>query len=947
MGVYFIPVGLSFVDVLAEKLLSYGEVLPKVRVFLPSHRSQRSLSEALLRHHGGKPLLMPKLFPLGDADLELLIPEVLGEAALPPAVGETERQIRLALLIQKKAEAAEPVTAEDALRLANSFLTLADDFTREQVAPYVLNQLVPEDFAEHWQASLRLLSTVLEEWPLVLKEEGKTDKIARRNMEMALLAEHWRLHPPAEPVIAAGTTGSIPATAALLKVIADMPTGKVILPGLDAAMREEEWDRLSATHSQYGLKQLLSNCGYRREQAMPIGEDGNSPRTQFLRTVMTPASLTDDWQDISLNWEEALENITSITCSDEHEEAGVLTLLLRDVLEQPGKTAMLVTHDRILARHVATAMRRYSVTIDDSAGVPITSRVPFVFLKLIAEYICGDSGPVRLLALLKHPLLRMSLEPAVIRDAARQLEASQLRGVRTWNSWKELEEKVRHNEEVSDEARAVFFTLHAELEPLHGMCGAKRVLFSEMLGLHLSIAEALAAPEALTREHDGSKLMQCLNRISVVADSMGPILPQEYPAILTTLLARETYRQPYDNHPRIRILSPLEARLQQVDVVILAGMNEGSWPPEPAHDPWLSLPMREKAGLKSAAYQIGQSAHDFWILSHAKEVVITRARKQGGTPSIPCRWLLRMETVLEAAGEEMKAAFNARGEIWRGWYQQFCKTDSKAPVLRPSPTPPLAARPTRLGVTSIRTLMEDPYVIYASQILGIGVLEPLDQAPGNREFGIAVHYALQLFFKDYPALPVDAESILYNYLDRATWEYKRRHRAALFWEQRLQVIARHVVAFAQETESRRSGTESEQKVEMQIEGVTIHGRIDRKEIYRDGSVSVIDYKTGEAPREKDIEEGREPQLGLLGLIVARQGGRLRELAIWPLKGKDEVPSALKRHQEKISLLLSETESGITALLGDFMHPQTPYLSLADQHQYENPYDHLARVGEWA
>lgn len=944
MGIYFIPVENSFVDTLAKELLGLGEALPRARVFLPSHRAQRSLMDALLRHCGEKPLLMPKIFPLGDADLELLIPEVLGEAALPAAVGEIERHIRLALLIQDKAKATEPMTAEDALRLADSFLALADDFAREQVGLSVLYQLAPEDFAAHWQKSLALLSTVMEDWPRILKEEGKVDAVARRNMEMALLAEHWQRHPSPEPVIAAGTTGSIPATAALLKVIADMPSGKVILPGLDAMMSEEEWKQLPPSHSQYGLKRLLDK--YPCEKVICIGANENSSRTQFLRAVMTPASLTHGWQDVELDWKDALCDVTSVTCNDEHEEAGVITLMLREVLEQENKTAMLVTHDRALARHVAMALKRYGITIDDSAGVPMTSRVPFIFLKLIAEYSCGDSSPVRLLALLKHPLLRMSLEPVVIREAARQLEASQLRGVRTWNNWKELEEKARRNEKVSKEARAILFTLHAELEPLRKMCEAKRVLFSEMLALHLSIAEKLAEPDVPGKEQDGLKLMKCLERISIAGEQMGMISPEEYPAILTTLLARETYRQPYDNHPRIRILSPLEARLQQADRVILAGMNEGSWPPEPAHDPWLSLPMREKAGLKPAACQIGQSAHDFWVLAHAKEVMITRARKQGGTPAIPCRWLLRMETLLEAAGKNAKEAFFARGEIWRGWYRQYCETAPKPAAMRPAPTPPVAARPVRLGVTSIKTLMDDPYAIYAGQVLGIEVPERLDQMPGNREFGIAVHAALQLFFEDYPAMQADAESVLYGYLDRATWEYKQRHRAALFWEQRLQVIAQHVLAFVRETETQRRAVESEQTMETKMNGIALHGRIDRKEIYHDGSISIIDYKTGDAPREKDIEEGREPQLALLGLIAAKQGGRLRELAIWPLKGRDESPQALRKQDEKISVLLSVTEAGFTALMADFMQPATPYLSLADQQKYETPYAHLARLGEW-
>jgi ATP-dependent helicase/nuclease subunit B len=39
------------------------------------------------------------------------------------------------------------------------------------------------------------------------------------------------------------------------------------------------------------------------------------------------------------------------------------------------------------------------------------------------------------------------------------------------------------------------------------------------------------------------------------------------------------------------------------------------------------------------------------------------------------------------------------------------------PEKRPSPRPPVAARPRSLSVTEIKTLIRDPYAIYARHVL--------------------------------------------------------------------------------------------------------------------------------------------------------------------------------------------------------------------------------------
>lgn len=951
MTVAYIASGDAFAAGLAKYLLkTYPDRLHDVIVFLPSQRARRALTEALLVANDGRALLMPRLFPLADADSELLIPEVIygqGTDTLSPAIGEMERLAKLARLIEKTSTEEMNVSAEETFHMAQSFAALSDEFMREQQPLAALETLVPEEMAEHWQASLELLSVMIHAWPELLEREGKMDLLERRNRTMALLAEHWKAHPPEVPVIAAGTTGSIPATAKLLDVIKSLPQGLVVLPGLDCGMPEEEWALLNPTHPQYGLKHVLNEMNISRRDVNPLQRPATgASRTDFLRAVMTPPACTHAWKNAALDWENALEGITLVSCRDEHEEASVITLMLRQVLEQKEKKAMLVTHDRVLARQVSSMMRRYKVEIDDSAGIPLTDTAPFVFFHHIIAYALSDGDPLALLALLKHPLLRLDRQPIEIREAARHLEKHMLRGVRSWSNAQQLEETSKREIKDNEEAAALVARLHRAMVPLLTKIADAAVPFADLLREHWLLAEELAAPEGIAGTEEGKQLLACLEVVKRECAGYGNVLPREYLGILSLMLAGKSYRKKHSAHPRLHILSPLEARMQQADYVILGGLNEESWPPAPAIDSWLSLLMREQAGLKPHAHQVGLSAHDFWMLAHAPNVMITHAKRKRGAPMTSSRWLLRMQTLLEAAPTHVREAFWEKGKQWLYWQDEHAKAAAIPAAIRPAPKPALEVRPKALSVTRVKTLRDDPYAFYAEKILHFKKLDAINKAPDHAEFGTAVHAALKRFFTDYSQLPEYAEDVLYTYLSEEIHRLLVQSRASLFWQQRLRFIASRAVALTRQRPPAR--LQLEKKIEWLCGAVRLDGRIDRQEIYADGA-AIIDYKTGNPPRESEILQGVDPQLGLFGMMVAKvEGIPVCSVEIWPLKGKmNDEKSVVIEDREKVANLLTQTEQGITALLEAFAKPETGYVSLADQQSHDGDYDHLARKGEWA
>src|SRR5262249_15039674 len=151
-----------------------------------------------------------------------------------------------------------------ALKLARELAALLDELAINGVAFDKLEGLVEGNFSQHWLRTLDFLKIVGKHWPEILAERGQIDAIDRRSRAIRARAERWRSNPPGTPVLAAGSTGSQPATRDLLAAIAGLPQGAIVLPGLDRDMDEASWLALDATHPQFGLRELLAAFGCAR-----------------------------------------------------------------------------------------------------------------------------------------------------------------------------------------------------------------------------------------------------------------------------------------------------------------------------------------------------------------------------------------------------------------------------------------------------------------------------------------------------------------------------------------------------------------------------------------------------------------------------------------------------------------------------------------------------------
>jgi ATP-dependent helicase/nuclease subunit B len=1014
-----IPAGAPFLPTLADALLS-GRLVPgfshdgdplklaQATIYVPTRRAARALRGVLVERLGGVAAILPSIRPLGEFDDDAAIFDGAGadELSLDPPIGQLDRILLLSPLVQawKKRlpahvaalfgeEVVVPASLSDAVWLSRDLAALMDEVETGGADWARLAGLVPDDLANWWQVTLEFLDIVTRAWPALLAERGRSNPAAHRNA--GILAEAGRLsrNPPAGPVIAAGSTGSIPATARLLAAISRLPAGAVVLPGLDRAMDAASWAAIADPdggaagfgHPQAGLKKLLAGLGLARAD---VGELAAPPpaiaaRISLIAEALRPAETTDAWAgQAGTAGPGTFDNVSLVEAANGREEAVAIAVALRLALEQG--TAALVTGDRELARRVAAELRRFGIEADDSGGMPLMATPPATLMRLMLESVFRPGDAVAILSLLKHPLLSAGMERARARAAAETIDLVALRGPAGRPDIAALasafEQRLidldadprrpfwwaRLSPQRRDDARALLAAVGAALGPLAALRAAR-------LDLREILRAAVAAFEALGRDRDGSlrglyrgdagEALAAFLRALLDTEAGLEVEAREWPDVFAALIAGETVKPTIAGDSRVAIWGALEARLQSVDTLVLGGLNEGSWPRKAEPDRFMSRFMKAGLELEPPERRIGQAAHDFFMALGAPKLVLTRAARSGDAPALPSRWLQRLETL---AGEPGLAPARQRGKALLDWARDL---DRAAPVpfaARPEPRPPLGLRPKRFSVTEIETLRRDPYALYARRILRLEPLEPLEpliRDPGAAERGTLFHDIVHAFALSGidPAVP-EAEARLLE-IGRATFDacglppdidavwwprFVRMTGNFIAWERRRSdVVQRLAEARAQATP-------------VGATGATLSGRADRIDLMPAGMADIIDFKTGSSPSKAQAHTLLSPQLALEGALMMRgafaEAGQRTpaELAYVCMKANGEVyEESILTHNRQVKSaveLSNEAWERLERLVIHYGSETTGYLSRAlpfREGDMSGDYDHLARVLEWS
>ncbi|HEX4118802.1 MAG TPA: double-strand break repair protein AddB [Rhizomicrobium sp.] len=972
-GIFTIPASAPFGETLARGLVARTEksafALSDVTIYLPTRRAARNFGEAFARVLGGAALL-PEFRALGDSADDNLFDLVHDGLELPQAIHPVRRQLLLATLIRQwEKTRGEEVSFAHAAALADSLAKVMDDAERQGADLTRLDDLAPLALAAHWENIARFLTLIRDQWPGLLAAEKAINPAARKNQTLDLLAERLKARPPKGMVIAAGSTGSIPATARLLAEIARLPNGALVLPGLDRGLDEESWQTLDPGHPQYGLKQLLDMVGESRSRVKDWHVAVSNPaREALLSESLRPAPTTDHWRALADrgggDTAEGLNGIQLVDATDPAEEALVIALTLRETLEHDGKTAALVTPDRDLGRRVAAELSRWEIAIDDSAGRPLAHTSAGAFLCLLAEAAEAEFAPVPLLALLKHPFANLGDDPAHFRALARTLDRLALRGPRPDPGLTGIARRIaqagneargKDDREACVRLAAWWQRISAALEPLEQGFAQPGLKLNDLIATHLQVAEHLSCRDArdcpIWRDEDGEAAAIFFDEFRDAAEGLPPLDPHAYPGLLRALMMKVPVRPRFNRHRAIAILGPLEARLQSFDLVILGGLNEGTWPGAASADPWFSRPMREKLGLEQPERSIGLAAHDFAMLAAGPNVLITRAAKVEGAPTIASRWLQRMLQLTAGLGLSIAEGPFARDARY------LSHVHALEQARPPMPKPPTEARPRKLSVTEIETWLRDPYAIYAKHVLKLKPWDPLDAPIGPLERGQAIHTALEIYKKRFPAPPEDAVAQLMAIADQVFEELAIPKAMLSVWRPRFECAARWFAGFERE----RAGDIAQSKLEIRGErkldapggAFTLRGVADRIDILQNGHAAILDYKSGKPPSNPQVKELLAPQLPLEGAIL-KVGGFPNlgprdsdELLYLHISGRGEGGSA--QPVADVPVLIEKAWAQLTARVMRFDDPATPYPARVRPFSVdsEGDYDHLARVRAWA
>jgi ATP-dependent helicase/nuclease subunit B len=993
--VYSIAAHRGFADALvagiAPRYREDGFGLARLTLLVPSSRAARTLSEAFIRQAGETGeggLLMPRMVAVGDLDLDEKLGaalDPLGAADILPACDPVARWLTLDRLIaeERAAEGMEPLPGRARLNLAREMARSIDRLLVEEkqpedlLAPAVLDQL--GNLAEHWKRSIRLFARVNTRWQLELDARGQVDAATRRNLLFDHAARRWKESPPPHPIVAAGVTSAAPALARLLRVIADLPQGAVILPDFDREMDGEAWAELgragasdepggpvfgaedALTHPQYHLKLLLNRMGVNRAEVQPWHRRGMAAaepaRSRAISSLFLPPQASRSWIALDAD-RRRLAGVRLLTSATIEEEAQGIALIVREALEVPEKRIAVVTADRGLARRVVQHLERWNIAADDSAGRPLALTPAGRLFGLLAEIAANGPDPANLVAAFGHPLVRVA-DPGARREWLKGLRAfdRELRGPAPAPGLEPLREAAKEakTEGWWDEAEAL-------VTPLAGW--PVQIPLAEALTRLAGAGEAFAGT-ALWEREDGRMLGSMIEELRGQAEALGTVIETaDLGGALRDCMDAVAVRPGYGGHPRVAIYGLLEARMARADLVICGGLNEGSWPQPPGADALLAPAILRALGVPGAEFRIGLAAHDLAGCMGAPQVVLSRALRDAEGPTLPSRFLLRVEALLgdDLAREHRERAIPA---LLPHLDRQRPPAD---PYPRPAPDPAPHLRDVAIKVTALDRLLGDPYQFYAQAILDLRQLDPLNADPFSDPAlrGTLVHAILDKWHKARatdPGLAIAPFAAAHFAAERVHPLFRA------LWQPRLIAALERFETWVRDGEAAgRTVMASEISGELKVDGVKVIGRADRIDRLADGTLAIVDYKTGAPPPKKQVTAGYALQLGLLGLI-ARDGrfadkdtgqvvtGNPTRFEYWSLgKAKKEegfgyCETPMKEGRATTGLLPEEYLPFHTEKLGQaiglFIKGRKPFIARENpDYKGYNEYDQLMRLEEW-
>jgi len=943
----------DFVDGFIERFNKFSpEYIANIYLFVNTKRLLESIKESFLIRSPG---VLPKIFSITDLRplaIEYQLPELLN---LQKEHLDLNELIKKYLLLSPSA-----VPSSASYELANDLINLRAEMYSEDVSVDKLKTLSKENLSSHWQQSLEFLNIIIEYWI----NANRDVPIEAINLEiLSILEKKWCTNPPKYPIIIAGSTGSIGITKKFIKLVSKQKKGLVVLPGFDFSQPADVWNSFKKSndfedHPQYRYFELLNDMAIHPKN---INNWKNkrvslSPRNQLISLALRPAPVTDQWLNEGPKLSDlnaATSGLTLIEAPTTRDEANAIALCIRKAVEE-NKSISLITPDQDLIRQVNAGLGRWNLIPDDVAGKSLSVTPTGVFLRQIIRLIGQEISAENLISLLKNPITNSgNTERGNHINLVRAIELK-------WRKTQDNNDPILNFLSKSVEINADPLWLpwiQNNLKKLNNITSATLTEFVEVL---VDTSEQFSnGPSGkigrLWHQNSGETTRKILNGLLTSGADTKPMTISEFSTIMNFILNTEKVRETVNAHPLIKFWGTLDARISNTDITILSGINEGTWPNTRNADHWLNRSMRKEAGLLSQERKVGLLAHDFQQGINNQNVIISRSKRVGDTPSIPSRWLNRITNLLKGLGLEGINHLNEmkiRGDFWLNLAKVIEEPNQPLPPAeRPSPIPPVATRPKKLSVTQIETLIRDPYSVYARHVLKLKSLKSLKKQPSALLRGNVMHEIMQNFSehtKNNHKLINHSELIKISnriFIKEVPWPATR-----LIWQTRFE---KAIPLFIEAEKLRRQNAnplffEHPGSTFLSDVGITLTAIADRIDKNDSNELLIYDYKSGKPPTIKQLEIFHK-QL-LLEALIAENGGfrdipNTRVASICYISLNNSYPNT-----EKIITRdeITKIENEISQLIDYYKSHNTGFTARLRMEKIDvtSDYDHLSRYGEW-
>ncbi|MBA2629105.1 MAG: PD-(D/E)XK nuclease family protein [Rickettsiaceae bacterium] len=523
-----------------------------------------------------------------------------------------------------------------------------------------------------------------------------------------------------------------------------------------------------------------------------------------------------------------------------HEAEYIALRCASQLNKNPKSTIALIAHNQYSKEQYQIFLDKYSLSYKDQFGENIFNQHSISLILIIAELLCNGFDLKRFFTFLAHPMINSTKS-------------------------QELKNIIRKVNKFAPNLEAILSIIENN--------GDKKLLEHCTI-----IVDALTIPTSSTQ------FSLIFKNVIKVAEKLVPTIwqnNQDVIALITEIVqlncnleinniedCPDILRQIIDggrlfpiNHEQQIIICPSNSSsFIEYDLVIITDLNEGSYPNIVQNNPWLSKNMQTMIGLNKRQIDFDKALYDFYMNIQNQQVLLTRAKKQGTNKlTLPSPFILNLKHILVGRLET---------------------THAKLPIPEPALlSTEISSRsktfPDVLYATDIETLIRAPYNFYAKKILKLRKIEEIDERPNLAEFGNFFHRVVEHYTKNYNPRNVSKSLQIISIAESILAESIVPYFAKKMWKTKIMTLADEFIKF--DDDRRKNAV----KVYSEIQGQTtlvIKGRniilkaiADRIELDHNGTLAILDFKTGTLPTKKDVLSGLSPQL-LVEAIIAFEGG---------------------------------------------------------------------------